>query len=50
MVIDPWGKVISEIKDGTDVAIVDLDFSILDKTRKEMPVWSHRRNDIYPPL
>ncbi|XP_060530672.1 nitrilase and fragile histidine triad fusion protein NitFhit [Cylas formicarius] len=54
MIVNPWGEIVAECpryQEGKDmdesiaVAIVDLGF--LNRVRNEMPVFSHRRNDLY---
>lgn len=47
MIIDPWGTVIAQCHEGTDVCVAEIDISYLRKVRQEMPVWSHRRHDLY---
>jgi len=47
LVVDPWGKVISEGGIGEEIVEGELDFSIVDKVRRELPVLQHRRTDIY---
>lgn len=46
--VDPWGKVLAEM-DGqeTGLRVVDLDFELLAKVRREMPLESQRRYDVY---
>lgn len=47
MIIDPWGRVLQEIKDGVDVAVAEVDLEYLHRVRAEMPVQQHRRHDLY---
>ncbi|XP_023211076.1 nitrilase and fragile histidine triad fusion protein NitFhit-like [Centruroides sculpturatus] len=47
MVIDPWGCCIACCKEGTDVITAEIDLGYLRNIRQEMPVWMHRRPDIY---
>lgn len=47
LVVDPWGRVISEGGIGEEIIEGELDFSIVDKVRRELPVLQHRRTDIY---
>lgn len=47
LIVDPWGKVLSEISEGTGIAVADIDLSYLEKIRKDMPVVRHRRSDLY---
>lgn len=47
MVVDPWGQVISCCHEGKDLCLAKIDLEYLKCVRKQMPVWSHRRADIY---
>nr|XP_022903428.1 nitrilase and fragile histidine triad fusion protein NitFhit [Onthophagus taurus] len=54
MVVDPWGKVIGELKTYSEnvpkdeeLLMVDIDLGLIDKIRMDMPVLEHRRDDIY---
>ena len=47
MIIDPWGSVIAQCSEGEGVASAYINLDYLEKVRKNMPVWAHRRNDIY---
>lgn len=53
-IVDPWGKILAacnkytgEGKEDESVAIAEIDNNYLAKVRQEMPVFKHRRNDIY---
>lgn len=43
MIVDPWGLVLVEAKQGGDVIIATLDKAYIDKIRKTFPVIKHRR-------
>lgn len=44
MIIDPWGKVLAEVKDeGEGMAMAALDFAYLEDVRRKMPVAAHRK-------
>nr|KAJ3423129.1 hypothetical protein HK105_001829 [Polyrhizophydium stewartii] len=48
MIVDPWGKIVAacgENKEDVQVAEIDLDY--LEAIRRDMPVESHRRHDVY---
>ena len=47
MIVDPWGSVIAQCSEGESVSSAYIDLEYLEKVRKNMPVWSQRRNDIY---
>jgi deaminated glutathione amidase len=43
MIIDPWGDILAEVKDGPGVAVADLDFKHLEALRKSFPALKHRK-------
>lgn len=47
MIIDPWGTVIAQCRDGEGVAVADVDVHWLETVRARIPVWQHRRPDLY---
>lgn len=63
MIIDPWGKVLADcggVRDCRDdnddddnedicgvVKVASIDLERLRKVRREMPIWNHRRKDVY---
>lgn len=47
MVVDPWGCVIAQCREGNDVCIAEIDLDYLTKVRQQMPVMNHKRNDLY---
>lgn len=42
-IIDPWGRVLAERAAGSGVVVADLDGSLLEKVRSELPSLRHRR-------
>jgi len=46
-VVDPWGTVIAQCREGTSIALAAVDLGYLNNLRLEMPLASHRRHDIY---
>ncbi|MDX2349609.1 MAG: carbon-nitrogen hydrolase family protein [Porticoccus sp.] len=48
-IVDPWGNVLSELKDGQGVATADVDLDYLKKLRQKMPVHEHRRFSVVKP-
>uniref|UniRef100_A0A1B6JCQ5 Nitrilase and fragile histidine triad fusion protein NitFhit n=1 Tax=Homalodisca liturata TaxID=320908 RepID=A0A1B6JCQ5_9HEMI len=50
MVIDPSGTIIAQCSEGTGFALASIDLQSLQNIRTTMPVWQHRRNDLYPCL
>jgi predicted amidohydrolase len=47
MIIDPWGKIISEARKKEEIIYADLNPDILKKVRAELPLLKHRRTDLY---
>ena len=43
MIIDPWGRILAEHAQGEAVVAAAIDLNYLQKTRKQMPIASHRR-------
>ena len=43
MVIDPWGRVVSQVKEGEGLAIADLDPAQTAEVRLNLPALAHRR-------
>ncbi|WP_297217522.1 carbon-nitrogen hydrolase family protein [Thermoplasma sp.] len=50
MVISPYGDILAEMGMEEGVVTMDIDFSLIDKYRDEVPVIRHRRTDIYDVL
>lgn len=48
--MDPWGTIVGECSDGNNVAVAEIDLEALRRTRLSMPVFEHRRHDVYPDL
>lgn len=47
LVVDPWGVVLAQCREGTDTLIADLDMEHLRKVRERLPVQKHRRRDLF---
>lgn len=47
MIVDPWGKILQCAKEEEETIIADIDFSIVDAVRQQIPVYSQRRLDLY---
>ena len=43
MIVDPWGKVIAQLLDGSGVITAEIDPDYLAKVRAELPALKHRR-------
>ena len=43
LVIDPWGRVMLDMGDGTGIGYADIDLAEVDKARAQVPVLAHRR-------
>lgn len=47
MCIDPWAKVLCEASEKEECLVCDLDFTSLERCRKEVPLFKQRRTDMY---
>ncbi|XP_054838167.1 deaminated glutathione amidase isoform X2 [Eublepharis macularius] len=47
MIVDPWGSVIAQCQEGTGLCYAEIDLAYLRRIRQEIPVFSHRRTDLY---
>jgi len=45
--VDPWGNVIAQCSEGTNIATAEISLDYIKNVRQSMPVWKHRRNDLY---
>nr|CAD7593158.1 unnamed protein product [Timema genevievae] len=50
MVIDPWGTVVAQCSEGANMVTAEIDLQHLKSVRESMPLWKHRRNDLYPKM
>lgn len=51
MIVSPWGEVVAKLNGDFDepaIATADIDFDLLTKVRKQMPLL--RRTDVYPEI
>jgi predicted amidohydrolase len=47
VIIDPWGKVLSELESGWGVISADIDLQKLESIRAQLPSLEHIRNDLF---
>ena len=47
IVCDPWGSVVNRCGTEETVAITELDFDCVDEVRRQLPILSARRTDLY---
>lgn len=47
VIIDPWGTVIAQCGEGEGLALAEIKPDYLAQVRRNMPVWQHRRGDLY---
>lgn len=47
MVVDPWGKVVTEAGIGEEIIYAMIDPEVMNKTRIELPLTKHRRLELY---
>ena len=46
MIIDPWGKIISEMDEETGIVLAELDLDYLKNVRKQVPCLNHIKQDL----
>jgi len=47
MIIDPWGTVVAQCADHTGIAVAEVDLEWMTRVRQQIPVWNHRRPEVY---
>lgn len=47
MIVDPWAKVLKSAGEGEETLTADIDFSLVDQVRQQIPVFNQRRLDLY---
>jgi predicted amidohydrolase len=47
MVVDPWGVVVAQCREGVDTLTAELDLEHLRDVRERLPVQRHRRRDLF---
>lgn len=47
LVVSPWGDIINQLDESEGMLITDIDLSLVDKVRNELPVLSAKRYDLY---
>ncbi len=47
MIVDPWGRVLAKAKDNENVITAEIDLDLLKEVRTEVPLFKHRRTDLY---
>lgn len=47
MIVDPWGKILAKAGEEQETITAEIDIGEVYRTRDELPVLKHRRNDVY---
>lgn len=47
LVVDPWGVVLAQCREGVDTLTAELDMDHLRRVRERLPVQKHRRRDLF---
>uniref|UniRef100_A0A8C0RNF4 Deaminated glutathione amidase n=2 Tax=Canis lupus familiaris TaxID=9615 RepID=A0A8C0RNF4_CANLF len=47
MVVDPWGTVVARCSEGPGLCLARIDLNYLRQLRQHLPVFQHRRPDLY---
>ena len=47
MIVDPWGRVLAKTEDNENIITAEIDLDLLNEVRAEIPLFEHRRTDLY---
>ncbi|XP_059621007.1 omega-amidase NIT2-like [Phlebotomus argentipes] len=47
MIVDPYGNVVASAKEGEETVFAEIDFSLVEKARKEIKLFDMRRTDMF---
>ncbi|CAH0725090.1 unnamed protein product, partial [Brenthis ino] len=47
LVVDPWAKVVAQLDETPGTLFVDVDASVVEEVRSQIPIRSQKRSDIY---
>ncbi|HHV72744.1 MAG TPA: carbon-nitrogen hydrolase family protein [Clostridia bacterium] len=47
IIVDPWGGIVSRLGEEEDLLVADLDLTVVEKVRRELPLLNHIRKDVY---
>lgn len=47
LVVNPWGEIEKELEEKEGILITDIDLSMVDRVREQLPILKHRRVDVY---
>jgi predicted amidohydrolase len=50
LVVDPYGKILLDMKKKQGISFVSIDLNKVTQTRKLLPLLKNRRTDVYPTL
>lgn len=47
MIVDPWGRILAKTEEHETLITADIDLSLIDKVRAELPILQHWREEAY---
>lgn len=47
MIVDPWAKVLKAADESEQIVAADIDFTLVEQVRQQVPVFNQRRLDLY---
>ena len=47
IVTDPWGRIVTQMEEGEELRVVELNLDLAEQIRAELPLLAHRRADVY---
>lgn len=48
MIVSPWGEILAEMGEEQDICFYDIDLTNIEEARRQIDVWSLRREDLFP--
>jgi predicted amidohydrolase len=47
LVADPWGNILAEAGEGEELVVAEIDLNRIKEVRSRLPLWRHRRDELY---
>ncbi|XP_064608875.1 omega-amidase NIT2-like [Liolophura sinensis] len=47
MIVNPWGEILAQAEFDEEIIMADIDMKVLETVRRQMPLYAHKRNDVY---
>jgi len=47
LIVDPMGRVVEQLGNEETIIVKEIDLSLVDQARQQLPLLKHRRHDLY---